>query len=90
MNPIEGLWCDQKQYIRARTDQKYEKMKTLLIESRVCFTEKKLHMKLFKRFWRVLKAYKSGLSYGDALKIYFSGRSKEKSEQHRKITNNKL
>jgi transposase len=90
LNPIEGLWCDLKQYIRARTDQKYETMKNLLIESRDKFVEKKLHVKLLKRFWRVLRAYKEGASYGLVLKTYFSGKSKEKIEQHRKITNNIL
>jgi hypothetical protein len=65
-------------------------MKTLLVESRENFVKRKLYIKLIKRFWNVINAYKQKLSYGEVLKLYFSGHSKEKKEQHTRITNTQL
>jgi transposase len=87
LNPIEGLWCFMKWNIRAHTDQRYQTMLNLIDESRTCFKQKELNKKLIRRFWRCLIAYQQGLSYIEVLRIYFSGKSKEKIESHRKITN---
>ena len=87
LNPIEGLWCFQKGYVRKRTNQKFENMKELIKESRNDFEEKKVSNKLIRRFWRVLYAYKNKMTYIDVMKTYFSGKSKEKIEAHRKISN---
>jgi hypothetical protein len=32
-NPTEGLWCNQKQYERKRTDQTFVKLHKLLVDS---------------------------------------------------------
>jgi AICAR transformylase/IMP cyclohydrolase PurH len=90
MNPIEGLWCDQKQFIRKNTDQTFLCMKKLLIQSRIEFENKGLNIKLNKRFWRVIKAYKNGAKYDEVLRTYFSGHSKENNESHKKISNSNL
>jgi len=72
LNPIEGLWCFQKQYIRLRTDQRFPTMKKLINESRNQFVEKNIHLKLLRRFWYVLDAYKKSASYGTIINTYFS------------------
>ena len=58
LNPIEGLWCHQKRYVRTRTDQSFEKMILLIEESREDFALKFVNNKLIRRFWNVIAAYK--------------------------------
>ena len=65
-------------------------MMILLDESREYFIRRNLFKKLIRRFWNVLEGYKNGKTYGEMLSIYFSGRSKEKIESHRKISNKTL
>jgi transposase len=90
LNPIEGLWCSQKKFVRQRTDQNYDTMVRLIYESRGYFIEKKTYIKLWRRFRRCINAYKKGVSYGEILTTYFSGKSKEKIQAHRKIYNQNL
>ncbi|CAF1406848.1 unnamed protein product [Adineta steineri] len=40
LNPIEGLWAHQKQYVRRRTDQTFPTMLKLIQKSRTNFIEK--------------------------------------------------
>ena len=87
---MEGVWCHNKQYVRRRTDQTFEKMKTLIKESREEFRKNDISVKLLKRFWRSCQGYKNGATYGDILKTYFSGKTKEKILAHRKIQNTLL
>ena len=42
LNPTEGLWCNQKQYIRKRTDQTFVRLHLLLVDSRVLFLKRQL------------------------------------------------
>ncbi|CAF2033495.1 unnamed protein product [Rotaria magnacalcarata] len=58
LNAIEGLWCHEKQYIRQKSDQTYATMLKLMVESRINFSDRQIHLKLLRRFWRSLKAYK--------------------------------
>lgn len=37
INPVEGLWCNQKKFVRSRTDQTFDRMKQLIQESRKHF-----------------------------------------------------
>jgi hypothetical protein len=90
LNPIEGLWAHQKQYIRRRTDQTFPTMLKLINKSRTNFVEKNVSVKLIRRFWRTLVAYKRGDSYQDVLKMYFSSMCKGNINSHRQITNTKL
>ncbi|CAF3987338.1 unnamed protein product, partial [Rotaria sp. Silwood1] len=39
LNAIEGLWCNQKAFVRSRTDQTFEKMIKLIADSRIHFVE---------------------------------------------------
>jgi hypothetical protein len=37
LNAIEGLWCNQKAFVRSSTDQSFEKMIKLISDSRIHF-----------------------------------------------------
>ena len=54
-NPTEGLWCNQKQYERKRTDQTFVKLHKFLVDSRIHFAQIKLSIKLIRKFWKCLK-----------------------------------
>ena len=56
LNAIEGLWSYMKQYVRKMTDQSFPTMMRLIPQSRKHFAEKKIQLKLFRRFWRSLDA----------------------------------
>jgi hypothetical protein len=90
LNPIEGLWCNQKAYVRSRTDQTFDKMIKLISESRINFVERKIALKLFRRFWRSIEAYSQGQTYADVLKLFFSQLCKSTIQSHRKITNTNI
>ncbi|CAF1225955.1 unnamed protein product [Didymodactylos carnosus] len=72
LNAIEGLWCNQKAYVRSRTDQTFDKMIKLISESRINFVQRKISLKLFRRFWRAIEAYSKGQTYANALALFFS------------------
>ncbi|CAF3725413.1 unnamed protein product [Rotaria sordida] len=42
LNVIEGLWCNQKAFVRSRTDQSFEKMIKLIADSRTHFVERNI------------------------------------------------
>ena len=89
-NPIEGYWCHSKQYIRKHTDQSFRRLITLMPEAKVNFIEKHIHFKLFRRFWRTIKAYDQGRDYLEVLTMFFSGLCNDKIISHRKITNTNI
>lgn len=90
LNPIEGVWAHEKQYVRLRTDQTFPTMIKLVQNSRMNFIEKNVAIKLLRRFWRTLAAYERGDSYEEILKMYFSSLCKGSVKQHRLITNSNL
>ncbi len=90
LNPIEGLWCVMKRYVRQRNDQTFSTMLTLIPKSREHFHEKNLQLKLFRRFWRTLQAYNQGQSYSEILKLFFSNLCVDDVVSHRRITNANL
>ena len=45
LNAIEGLWCNQKVFVRSRTDQSFEKMIKLIADSRIHFVERNMALK---------------------------------------------
>ncbi|CAF1560638.1 unnamed protein product, partial [Didymodactylos carnosus] len=90
LNAIEGLWSNQKAFVRSRTDQSFDKMIKLISESRINFAERKIALKLFRRFWRAIVAYSQGQTYADVLKLFFSQLSKTTIQSHRKITNTNI
>jgi hypothetical protein len=90
LNCIEGLWCNQKAYVRRRTDQTYPTMLRLINESREHFQTQQIHLKLLRRFWRCLEAYRSDQTYALVLQMFFSSAYRGKSSSHTHISNNKL
>ena len=90
MNPIEGLWCSMKRFIRQKNDQTFSTMLRLIPASREYFFNKNLHYKLFRRFWRTLDASDQGKTYAEILRMFFSGLCKYETASHRKITNSNL
>lgn len=90
LNCIEGLWCNQKAYVRRRTDQTYPTMLRLINESREHFQTQQIHLKLLRRFWRCLEAYRGGQTYAQVLQMFFSSTYTGKSSSHTHISNNKL
>ena len=90
LNPTEGLWCNQKQYVRKRTDQTFVRLHKLLVDSRIHFAEIKLGIKLIRRFWKCLKGYQDGESFCSIMKQYFSGKSTGKNKNHTKIVNSQI
>ncbi|CAF3511621.1 unnamed protein product, partial [Rotaria socialis] len=90
LNPIEGVWCHQKVFIRKHSDQTFNKMLRLIVQSRENFVEKKIYMKLLRRFWKAINAYQQGRTYGEVLKQYFSNQRKGAVTSHQKITKSNL
>ena len=47
-------------------------MVQLISKSRQHFVERRIALKLFRRFWHSLEAYSRGLTYSDVLKIFLA------------------
>ncbi|CAF1533427.1 unnamed protein product [Didymodactylos carnosus] len=90
LNAIEGLWCNEKAFVRSRTDQSFEKMIKLISDSRTHFVGGKIALKLFRRFWRSIEAYSQGQTYTDVLKQFFSQLCKTSVQSHRRISNTNI
>ncbi|CAF4797658.1 unnamed protein product [Rotaria sp. Silwood1] len=90
LNCIEGLWCSQKMYVRRKTDQTYTTMLKLIVESRENFRDKEIHLKLFRRFWKCLLAYKDGQSYAKVMKMFFGTKCEGTVKSHTRISNSNL
>ncbi|CAF1276179.1 unnamed protein product, partial [Rotaria magnacalcarata] len=86
-NPIEGFWCHSKQFIRKNADQTFQALVSLMEEAKENLTERDIHLKLFRRFWRTIKTYSEGKDYLEVLTTFFSGLCKDKILSYRKITN---
>jgi hypothetical protein len=65
-------------------------MLKLISESRQVFTDKRIHLKLFRRFWRTLYVYHEGQTYEQVLRLFFGSSSSGMVQSHRKITNTNL
>ncbi|CAF3053204.1 unnamed protein product [Rotaria sp. Silwood2] len=90
LNSIEGLWCNQKAFVRSHTDQSFEKMIILIADSRIHFVERNIALKLFRHFWRSIEAYSQGQTYADVLKLFFSQLCKTSVQSHRRISNKNI
>ena len=55
-----------------------------LVESNLTGVTFGLNMKLWKRFWKVIKAYKDGDSYQNILESFFGAKSSSKIQNHKK------
>jgi hypothetical protein len=62
LNPIEGLWCHSKHYVRKNNDQDYSKLNNLICESFENFKIKNVNIQLWNRFWRAIEMYEGILN----------------------------
>lgn len=85
LSTIEGVWAHQKQYIRKNTDQSFECLRKLLVESRNNLKKHPLIPKLWRRFWRTIEAYENGVPFLNILKNYFGVKTEVKLVGHRQI-----
>ncbi|CAF2942530.1 unnamed protein product [Rotaria sp. Silwood2] len=90
LNATEGLWCNQKAFVRSRTDQSFDKMIRLIADSRTHLVERNIALKLFRRFWRSIEAYSQGQTYADVLQLFFSQLCKTSVQSHRRISNTNI
>ena len=65
-------------------------MLKLISESRAYFLERRIALKLFRRFWRSLDAYSEGQTYADVLKLFFSQLCSASIQSHRRISNDNI
>ena len=79
-----------KKYVRKNTNQTFAKMIQLIDEAKEEFERKGLYMHLIRRFWWTIHAYNNGATYEEVLRTYFSGKSKAKTQEHLRISNNNL
>ncbi len=85
LSPIEGVWAHQKQHIRKNTDQSFDSLRKLLVESRNNLRDHVLIPKLWRRFWRTIDAYRNGNSFVSILTEFFGVKCEEESGDHRRI-----
>lgn len=85
LNPIEGLWCDLKQFVRKRNENDFKKFNNLIVESFANFKNKNLNIKLWNRFWDALEMYQNNYSYQEVLQQLFGAKS-TLTKSHKKNT----
>jgi hypothetical protein len=79
-----------KQWVRKRTNQTFNKMKTLMEESKQVFTKNLVDAKLWRRFWQGSNMYNDPkLNYLDIIVLLYGARTRE-NLNHRLIYNTKL
>ena len=77
-------------FIRRNTDQTYNTMLKVFAASRENFQEKNIHLKLLRRFWKCLQAYKNGQSYVNMMKMFFSSSCMVETKSHTQVGNSNL
>ena len=87
LNPIEGLWCFMKRYVRTRTDQNFDTMKRLIFESIDKYNKdpenKNLNRKLWNRFWKCIDMYQEGETYATVLQSLFGAKQSGTIKNHK-------
>lgn len=88
LNPIEGIWAFSKNNVRRKNDfSSLANFIQLLDETKEIIQGHVLHKKLWRRFWKTVKAYHAGDSCIEVLKKNFSLKCKDNIQEHRKIEN---
>ena len=87
MNPIEGLWCHSKHYVRKNNDQDYSKLNNLICESFENFKIKNVNIQLWNRFWRAIEMYDNDATYEDVLTSLFGAKQSATIVSHKKNIN---
>ena len=58
LNPIEGLWCYSKHYVRKYNNQSFDNLNNLITQFFEEYKKSNLNIKLWHRFWKALDMYK--------------------------------
>ena len=87
LNPIEGVWCFLKQYVRKNNDQIFEKLNGLIIAAIGEFKKAALSIKLWNRFWLAIDMYYHKHTYQQVLEELFGAKSSFKIVSHKKVKN---
>jgi hypothetical protein len=87
LNPIEGLWCFMKWFVRKENDQDFKKFSELITSSMRQFEEKNLNIKLWNRFWKACEMYQSGCTYQEVLQELFGAKQSTEVAHHKKNKN---
>lgn len=90
LNPIEGLWCYSKRFVRENNDRSFNKLFDLIQESFCRYKTSNLNIKLWHRFWTCIQMYDDGDTYKDVLTKLFSHKASDKPLTHTRITNTNL
>jgi len=90
LNPIEGLWCYSKRFVRENNEQNFNKLFDLIQESFFKYKASNLNIKLWHRFWTCVHMYNEGDSYKDVLTKLFSHKKSDKPLTHTRITNTNI
>ncbi len=86
LNPIEGVWCYVKWFVRKNNDQDFKKFNELIVKGFKYYEAKKLNIKLWNRFWKAIDMYDGGSTYQEVLEELFGAKSSASIKSHKKIT----
>jgi hypothetical protein len=75
LNPIEGVWCDTKRFVRGNNEQDFKKFLPLIEKAFTEYEKKSLNYKLWYRFWEANQMYLNGASYQEVLETLFGAKS---------------
>ncbi len=84
LNPIEGLWCHSKYFVRRNNDQEFNKLNNLICASFENFQAENVNIKLWGRFWHALEMYNNNASYEEVLNTHFGAKQSSKVVSHKK------
>ncbi len=87
MNPVEGVFCDLKYFVRKNNDQDFTKFNKLLKDAFIQYQEKKLNIKLWNRFWNALEMYENDCTYQEVIEALFGAKSSGFVKNHKKNKN---
>ena len=90
LNPIEGAWCQMKNFFRRINNQNADEFVPMVKQSRDKFLESDVNKDLWKRFFKIVQAYKSGKSYKQVLNEFYGPSYKEEVKYHRRIGETKF
>ena len=87
---MEGVWGREKVFVRKHSDQTFNKLIQLMLQSRQNFERKKTFTNLFRHFWKAMQSYDQGQTYSQFLQLFFSNHCIGTVVSDRKITNSNL
>lgn len=84
LNPVEGVFCDLKRFVRKHNDQDFRKFNSLIQQAFEKYSSKNLNIKLWNRFWKALEMYNLNKTYQEVLEALFGAKSSGEIQTHKK------